>query len=980
MPDLDVEKAAFEALNRLLDEALELAPAAREAWLAGLGPEDAPLLPRLRQLLHHAAAPGAGPRLETLPKLDPGGPDGGADAGGDPRGTSGQAGDTVGPFRLVRRIAEGGMGTVWLAERVDGLVQRPVALKLPRGSWGGAAGLAERMGREREILATLNHPYIARLYDAGVAADGQPWLALEYVVGRPIDRYLAEERPPPRARLALFLQISEAVAHAHAHLVVHRDLKPSNVLVTEGGEVRLLDFGIAKLLEPGRTAESAFTRLGGRALTPGYASPEQVAGGPIGVASDVYSLGVVLYEMLTGVRPYRPSRESPAALEDAVLHAEPPRPSEVAVDREARRALRGDLDTVLLAALKKRTEERYATVVDFAEDVRRWLSGRPVAAQPDRAGYRLRRLVQRNKLAVGAAGAVATAVLVGAGAAVWQAREAIAERARAEEVKVFVTSIFRDADPYQGPDRKPTVVDLLRRADRRVEQELAGRPALQVELRNLIASSLLELQELDAAEGVVLRAAGQARVALPASDPRALQARLDLAQLHRFRGRTAEMRSELEAVLPELRHRASQEPEPLTVALRLLAHLDVDEGRYQAAEAAAREALDVGTARLGERSPATAAAAIALTAAYVYEKKHTLAAEAGERAVRLAMESSGGDPQHPRVIEALAIHGRALGELGRLDAAIEQLTRAASGAAAVFGPRSMMVGFYSQNLVRYQVDAGEVAAALESSSRGLEVLGAHAEHDSYTYGAALGARGLALLAARRAGPAIEAATGALGILAKVQEPDHERVLLARAQAALALALGGRAEEAGEVLVPAVVAPGPGPGAFDQVRYARGVVLRGAGRLAEALRSQEEALASIGGDPRAGWHRMRVLAEVGLDRLELGAAAEAAAALEEALALSHRLQRRTAPERADLLVGLGRALLAQERPAEALPLLAEADAFWQAYDPESRFAGEAARWHGRCEAALTSSPRTPGAARPPPPPASARPPRSAAGRR
>lgn len=209
----------------------------------------------------------------------------------------------MGPYRLMRTIGQGGMGTVWLAERADGLVNRPVALKLPRRGWPDRR-LLERLAREREILASLNHPNIARLYDAGVTVAGQPYLALEYVEGRPIDEYVRDEQPDVRRRLGLFLQIALAVAHAHAVLVVHRDLKPTNILVTGEGHVKLLDFGIAKILDEGQSVDTPLTELSGRPLTPEYASPEQVAGAPLTVAADVYALGVVLYELLTGVRPH----------------------------------------------------------------------------------------------------------------------------------------------------------------------------------------------------------------------------------------------------------------------------------------------------------------------------------------------------------------------------------------------------------------------------------------------------------------------------------------------------------------------------------------------------------------------------------------------------------------------------------------------------------------------------------------------------
>jgi serine/threonine-protein kinase len=377
------DDAHWPLLSRLLDEALDLPPGERERWLEELTGEHRLLLPRLRELLAHAPGDGKPAPLETIPKVGAGL----LDAADEREPPVGSAGERVGPFRLIRQIGEGGQGSVWLAERTDGLVQRPVALKLPRGTWHRAA-VADRLAREREILASLTHPHIARLYDAGVTSDGQPWLALELVEGRPLDEHARLTNLDTRARIGLFLQVADAVAYAHAHLVVHRDLKPANVLVDAGGQAHLLDFGIARLLERGTAEETALTRLAGRALTPGYASPEQVAGLPVGVATDVYSLGVVLYELLTGARPYRLERGTAAELEEAILRAEVPRPSTVAASPAARRLLRGDLETIVLTALKKRPEERYPTADALAEDLRLWLDGRPVRAQPVPAAVR----------------------------------------------------------------------------------------------------------------------------------------------------------------------------------------------------------------------------------------------------------------------------------------------------------------------------------------------------------------------------------------------------------------------------------------------------------------------------------------------------------------------------------------------------------------------------------------------------------------
>lgn len=279
----DIDPAGWARLRQLLDEAMALAPAARHQWLDALPPEDATLRPRLQRLLEHAedsadpAGTATGGRFASLPHLTP--------ADESPVSSPPDAG----PYRATRLLGEGGMGRVWLAERTDLLQGRPVALKLPHAAWRHPK-LAERMAQEREILAVLDHPNIARIYDAGVGADGQPWLALEYVEGERIDAHMRRQGLGTRARVELFLQVMRAVAHA-ARLVAHRDLKPGNILVTADGQARLLDFGIAKLLAAGDTAAAELTAPAQRALTPQYAAPEQILGQPIGTAADIYSLG-----------------------------------------------------------------------------------------------------------------------------------------------------------------------------------------------------------------------------------------------------------------------------------------------------------------------------------------------------------------------------------------------------------------------------------------------------------------------------------------------------------------------------------------------------------------------------------------------------------------------------------------------------------------------------------------------------------------
>jgi serine/threonine-protein kinase len=490
MAVLDTKGQELAALSALLDRALELPDGERTRWIGSLPPEHGQLRPRLERMLS-ASRPGVTSRfLETIPKVHSGSVDEHAafEHAGAPDERMPPSAE-AGPYRIARKIADGGMGTVWLAYRTDVMVNRPVALKLPRRAFHSGQ-LAARIAEEREILAALNHPNIARLYDAGIAAGGQPYLALEYVEGRPIDEFVAARKQTIPARLRLFLLVARAVAHAHGRLVVHRDLKPSNIMVTEEGDVKLLDFGIAKLLDDGRFAGGGNAESSARLLTPDYASPEQLAGEPLGVATDVYSSGIVLYELLTGTRPSLDERLAAGRRPGGRAQPGVRPPSTVARDPATRRALLGDLDAIVLKAIAERPEERYATIGLLADDIDRYLQHQPVLARRATLRYRAAKYIARNTVAVAAAVAVLAATLAGTGLAAWQAHVALREKAHAVEVRDFLTTLFRDASPYNSGQRAMSALDWLKHARARVDRGLEKRPALRVEMLNIVGASL----------------------------------------------------------------------------------------------------------------------------------------------------------------------------------------------------------------------------------------------------------------------------------------------------------------------------------------------------------------------------------------------------------------------------------------------------------------------------------------------------------
>lgn len=365
-------------------------------------------------------------------------------------------GDSVGAYRLVRLLGRGGMGVVWLAEQVDGRVQRQVALKLLAPQWAKGAWRV-RFERERDILSALSHPGIARLIDAGVSAQGCPFLVMDFINGQDIVSHARERTLGPRDCVGLILSLLDAIQHAHASLVVHRDLKPSNVMVDTAGRIVLLDFGVAKMLRADESAHQAVasevTSLTGVGLTLDYASPEQVAGRPIGVSTDIYSAGVLLYELLAGQRPYRLRRDTRAAMEEAILEHDLKPPSQRVDARWAQRLgwqgrrlsrqLRGDLDAVVLKALQRDPAQRYANASEFAADLQRWLDGRPVRAQPPSRWYVTRRLLLRHRWVVVGSALTLTGLSTGLAAALWQADLARTEARTALATEAFLIDLFK---------------------------------------------------------------------------------------------------------------------------------------------------------------------------------------------------------------------------------------------------------------------------------------------------------------------------------------------------------------------------------------------------------------------------------------------------------------------------------------------------------------------------------------------------------
>jgi serine/threonine-protein kinase len=581
------------SLSRRLDELMALKPEAREAWFAALPAGESHLAGPLRQMLADSERGDDAEGLSTLPKLGDQASQRAADSGA-------AAGERVGPYRLKRELGRGGMGSVWLAERADGAYHRQVALKLPRVAWGAA--LAERMERERDIGALLEHPAIARLYDAGVDAKGRPFIAMEVIDGIPIDQYCRRHALSVADRLRLFVQVVRAVAYAHGRLVIHRDLKPGNVLVDAQGKAHLLDFGIAKLLlDESGISELNLTQDNGRMMTPHYASPEQITGKAMGVQADVFSLGVMLYELLTGVLPHVPKRQTLGAIEEAILEGHVPPASSRVHDRPTVRALRGEIDAILAKAMQREPSARYASAEALARDIEHHLDGRSITARRDEPWQRLAKSVRRHRHAYAAGAGVALALVVGSVIALTQAHRAEREAHRSQIVKEFVVDIFKANE--NGPEMRQLPAEvLLDRGARLIEQRFAGQADMQAELYGVVTRILLDLgaaqQAVDYGDRHVkaLKAAGGSGAALA-------RAELLLAQALNDGNRLADARAHAQAALaaaPAKEHELAAR-----ARLRIAATL-IDDRQHEAAE---RELSQVDALLAAATKPAPAVAA-----------------------------------------------------------------------------------------------------------------------------------------------------------------------------------------------------------------------------------------------------------------------------------------------------------------------------------------------------------------------------------
>lgn len=571
----------------------------------------------------------------------------------------------IGPYRLREPIGEGGMGVVYLAERAD--LGSLVALKFLRDAWLSPAR-RERFATEQRLLAQLNHPCIARLYDADALPDGTPWFAMEYVDGLPITDYCRTRRLTARERLELFRQVCEAVLHAHQHALIHRDLKPSNILVTRGGQPKLLDFGIAKPLDQ-IEAGADTTRTGLRLLTPAYAAPEQFQGRGLGVHTDLYALGAVLYELLAGRPPFDLEGLGLAEAERRVTGQAPERPSAAGGRAADPRAGWADLDVLCLTAMHRDPARRYRTVDSLLRDLDHYLRDEPLEARPDSPGYRAGKFLRRHRgpVAAVAAGAVVVAALVAFYTLqLARARDAaVAEVERTRRIQSFMNGLFSGGDPDAGPQDSLRVVTLLARGAREA-RALGASPAIQAELYQTLGRIHESLGDLERADTLLGEALARRRGALGDGHPDVARGLLALAELRSHQSRYEEAERLAREGLALSRRRAREDPAAVARALTTLGVVLENRGGYEEAIASLEEAVRLhAVAGLPDRETAVALTELANSHFYA---GHYATADSLNRRV-LEMDRATYGVRHPRVAGDLINLGAVRQETGEWAAA-----------------------------------------------------------------------------------------------------------------------------------------------------------------------------------------------------------------------------------------------------------------------------------------------------------------------
>lgn len=606
-------------------------------------------------------------------------------------------GEKIGSYKILERIGQGGMGCVYIAERSDGQFEQKVALKLLRTGFT-SANQRQRFLAERQILASLNHKNIARLYDGGVTRESQPWFAMEYVEGQPIDKYCTANNLSLNERLKLFRKVCEAVQYAHRKLVIHRDLKPSNILVTQNDTVKLLDFGIAKVINQKEeiAEKDTLTQTGFLPLTPAYASPEQIQNNAVTTASDIYQLGIILYELLCGCQPYDVSGKTPSEIERIICEELPKRPSTAiksltdsqenlhnfATNRPAepdqlQKQLRGDLDTIIMKSLRKESIRRYDSAEQLATDIQNYLAGRPVTAHPDSLTYRTTKFIRRHTLGVAASAAIILLLLGYAATITWHSQRTRAaleqsqrETEKAEQVTNFLISLFEQANPYRKNEFTAalndtlTTTELLSQGATRVRQELSDQSLVQAKVMYKLGRIYRMLGHFDKAEPLLEDALSTQRNHSSVNPANLANNLHELARLLRNKGEIERPKKLYEEAI-EIQHRhLGDKHADIANNLHELGIIAAREGKFNLADSLFNEGLAMQKSVLGQDHPDVATGLHLLGLLHVLKDDLSDA----ERLLRQSLDirRNYADSDHPQIAETMDRLGQVLIKQGNI--------------------------------------------------------------------------------------------------------------------------------------------------------------------------------------------------------------------------------------------------------------------------------------------------------------------------
>ncbi len=884
-------------LADLFDRCIELPPGERDAWLDDACADDAALRAEVERLLRADA------RAQRFLEHPP------ADAVQWREGADDAQPSCFGVYRVVRRLGAGGMGEVWLAERSDGEFEQRVAVK--QVAWP-TPGLLQRFRRERQILARLEHPAIARLIDGGVGADGTPYLVMEYVEGMSITDHARQHALDIAARLRLFLRVCEAVQFAHRNLVVHRDLKPSNILVDTDGAPKLLDFGIAKVLDD--TDAGAPTQTAARLLTPDYAAPEQFLGAPVTTATDVYALGLVLHELLTGARAARGAR--------GVSGGEPTPPSLRVEDAVTRRALRGDLDRIVLTALAPEPERRYASVEALSADIRSHLEGRPIAARSG-TGYRLAKFTRRHRYVLGVA-VLAFGFCIGATlVSLHQAGMAREQAERAEAARSFLAGVFEQAAPDENEGRPFTAQQLLEKGESRLAEEAAN-ASIAADMTGLIGSLYWNIGNYERATKLLERAVALGENAGVADEVRARNlVRLAWSEAERSLYEPATTHVERALAIAA----GAGSAKDLSDAQRLQVQVLTGRGEAERAAAVAHDLLAADVARLGDGAREVAQD-WALLAHALDELSRYDESIAAERAA-LAIDRKRVGGRSTTVAADLNDLGFALSHKGDYVGAEQALREALDIKIERYGNDHRETLAARANLFMAQEKQGRYEEGLRGRLALLEdqqrVLGArHADEIAR----AQNMIGLDRIMLGRFAEAQVAFRESISTWAGIDGATEESRVGPLGNLAIALQYGGDYAQAEATLRETLAIDRrsypPDSEWLNQDRGYLGNLLRLRHRNAEALDELRAAIAAVKGAGRGADPVVALLhAQLAEAELDAGEAAKAQATASKALELARAALPSGNIGLANPLFALARAELALEHPAVAEPLLREA---------------------------------------------------------